>query len=120
MNLLLGNDMAIFKDRGMVVMTTDRRKGSYVIKPVGRITFKNSDDMRCQWLAVIRSNSYRQIILDMSDVSFVDSSAMSVVIAVSKECKKISASFTIINCQKRVRELFKTLRIDMIIPMREE
>jgi len=87
------------------------------LQPKGHITTTKNDDLFEVFDSKVESEKPDYVILDLSDVGFIDSSGISNMIKISKACKKRNLGFSIKNCSKRNLELFKTLKLDLVFPI---
>ncbi|TVR76885.1 MAG: anti-sigma factor antagonist [Chitinophagaceae bacterium] len=74
-------------------------------------------------LVILNAGGVKNIILDMKDVSFVDSSGLSAILIGNRLCKNANGTFVVTNLTEYVHKLVKISQLDSIlsiIPSNEE
>ncbi len=79
----------------------------------GKIDIESSPELKRQVLSIVDSGK-KNIYLDFSGVSFVNSSGLGAMINLLKELRKKNASMTIINPSNFIKSLFKLTQLDKI------
>jgi anti-anti-sigma factor len=78
-------------------------EGGTLVKCSGHLTFDVSADFKNQ-VRVLLSNS-KLIILDLTDLAYMDSAGLGAVVSVYVSAKKAGCQLQLINLSKRVKEL---------------
>ncbi len=66
-------------------------------------------------LVILNQEGYRNIICDLSEVEFMDSSGLSAILIGSRLCKESNGTFVMIGCQEPVIKLIKISQLDTIL-----
>lgn len=81
-----------------------------VIRPVGMIDMRNAAMFKTQ-LEVVQSSSPDRLVVDLSDVSEIDSSALAVLVEAIGVSRQSNSLLILCGLQKRVRSLFAVTRL---------
>lgn len=81
------------------------------VKPQTNLVASMADEFRAELQALVREKP-GQIIIDMNGVEMVDSVGIGVMIAVHNSLSKSEGILKIINADKNIYNLFKTMRLD--------
>lgn len=85
-------------------LQTSRTDQEIVVKCSGHLTFDVSAKFKSEVKALIPET--RRIVLDLTDLAYMDSSGLGAIISVYVTAKKSGCDLRLINFNKRVRELF--------------
>jgi anti-anti-sigma factor len=66
-------------------------------------------------LVILNQEGYRNIICDLSEVSFMDSSGLSAILIGHRICKDANGTFVLCCCQDAVLKLFKISQLDGLL-----
>ena len=66
-------------------------------------------------LVILNAGGVKNIILDLGDVSFVDSSGLSAILIGNRLCKNVEGSFAVINLNDYVTKLITISQLDSIL-----
>jgi anti-anti-sigma factor len=66
-------------------------------------------------LVILNQEGYRNIICDMSEVTFMDSSGLSAVLIGHRVCKEAGGTFVLCACQEAVLKLIKISQLDSLL-----
>jgi len=80
----------------------------------GSLTLGTGDELLGQVINQLLAENYRKILLDLTDVDFIDSSGLGELVQSLKVSKRFGASLRLLRPQDRVR---KTLNLTRILPM---
>ncbi|WP_019614105.1 anti-sigma factor antagonist [Psychromonas ossibalaenae] len=94
----------------------DTTKNNLMIKLSGEMDALGCSKIRPN-LEEITTLAHRHIILDISSISFIDSSGIGAIVFLFKRLKEQQRSMEIIGVQGQPQELMKLLRIDSAIPL---
>jgi anti-sigma B factor antagonist len=64
------------------------------------------------WLDTVSAQSPAQVIINMADVTFVDSTALSTLVKGMKRCRQQNGDLLICGLQKQVKVIFELTRLD--------
>lgn len=76
----------------------------------GEFDLANAHELRSQLIELIDSGAF-QLVLDMTEVSFCDSTALGVLIGVRKRALSHEGSLTLTGVQPQVRRIFELTRL---------
>lgn len=74
-------------------------------------------------LVILNAGGVKNIILDLSEVTFVDSSGLSAILIGNRLCKNVNGTFAVCNLNDYVTKLIKISQLDTILnifPTKEE
>ena len=74
-------------------------------------------EVRTDMEKIVSTNDKKNIAIDMSNVSFIDSSGIGMIVFLYKRVKANQGTLQIINVQGQPQELMELLRIDSAIPV---
>ena len=66
-------------------------------------------------LVILNAGGSKNIILDLSDVNFVDSSGLSAILIGNRLCKNVSGTFAVAHLNDYVAKLIKISQLDSIL-----
>ena len=66
-------------------------------------------------LVILNAGGVANIILDLSEVTFVDSSGLSAILIGNRLCKNVGGTFVVINLNDYVSKLIKISQLDSIL-----
>jgi anti-sigma B factor antagonist len=81
-----------------------------VVKLPQRLVMANAPAVRKELLEMI-ANDHHHLVLDLGDVSFVDSSGLSVLVSALKAADRVSGSVVLLNLTDDVRALVELTRM---------
>jgi anti-anti-sigma factor len=91
---------------------TDSPKGAKIFKLSGPLTLSTLFDFQ----AISRKETTASIILDVTDVPYMDSAGLGSVISVYASCQRTKRGFAIIGISERIRTLFEVTHCDGLLP----
>ncbi len=91
--------------------------GDLVVKLRGEMDAQGCTHIRTDLEQIVNSKNDNNIILDMSLVSFLDSSGIGVIVFLYKRLKVRGRQLKILNVNGQPQELIELLRIDTVIPL---
>lgn len=99
-------------------MSLDQKNvnGATVIRLEGEFDAAASDSVREEF-ENLASKPPGPIVLDLSAVSFIDSTGMGLIIYVFKRLQSVGKGFSVCGAHGQPLELFKLLRVDRVIRM---
>lgn len=66
-------------------------------------------------LIILREEGYRNVVIDLSHVEFVDSSGLSSILVGNRICKEAGGTFVICELQEQVQKLIKISQLENIL-----
>lgn len=91
--------------------------GTTVIKLHGEFDAAASDSAKADLESLLNNNSSSCIVLDLADVSFIDSTGMGLIIYAFKRLQSSGMDFRVSGAHGQPLELFKLLRVDRVIQL---
>ena len=85
--------------------------GSTTLKISGEIDLHASPALRAELQSCVASKT-PILLLDFSEVSYIDSSGLATLIEYVRECAGFSGKFALIGLQKKVRTIFDLVRLN--------
>lgn len=89
----------------------DEEKGKVVYKPNGDLLASNSDPLRTAIMESIHSKQ-REIVLDLADVRFIDSTGLGMLMGLKSTCSSRKIAFALTNVSPAVGDILRLTRID--------
>src|SRR3954447_25794088 len=100
---------------GTDLVPTARAEGRAVVASIrGDIDLHNSPELRTAMLGVLLRNKPAKLILNLAEVSYMDSSAIAVLVESLKKIHSIGGKVYLTNLQPRVKGLLEIARLDTI------
>jgi anti-sigma B factor antagonist len=98
-----------------LLTTTRTDQGALVVGTVhGEIDLHNSSSLRASLLDALRKWQPKKLVLNMSLVPYVDSSAIAVLVEILKEIRRSGGRVMLAELQPRVKGLLEIARLDSI------
>jgi anti-anti-sigma factor len=97
------------------LIPTARHEGDTVIGAVkGEVDLHNSPDLRGALLSILNQAQPKKLILNLSSVPYMDSSAIAVFVESLQKLRKMGGKLYLTNLQPRVKGLLEIARLDSI------
>ena len=93
---------------------TDR----YVITVSGEVDLATSPDLDTAIIAAIESGT-SSVAIDLTDVSFMDSSGLGVIVRGLKRCREADKDLDLVITNERVLKVFGITGLDQVIPIHD-
>lgn len=108
-------DTAAVHTRPAALVPSVRREGDAVVVAVaGEVDLHNSPTLRNELLKQLADGTVRRLVLNLSAVPYVDSSAIAVFVEALQKLRKCGGKVYLTNLQPRVRGLLEIARLDKI------
>jgi anti-sigma B factor antagonist len=105
---------------GTDLIPTARHEGDALFASVsGEIDLHNSPDLRTALLDMLIHNPVRRLVLNLSNVPYMDSSAIAVLVELLQRLRKSGGRIILVAPQPRVRGLLEIARLDTIFKLVE-
>ncbi|MCP3870953.1 MAG: STAS domain-containing protein [Gammaproteobacteria bacterium] len=101
----------------MTLEYTDTPNGELKVDLQGEMDALGCDRLRPALERLVNAEQDRNVVLDLGQVSFLDSSGIGVMVFLYKRLKSKGRTLEIVNVQGQPRELMELLRIDSAIPV---
>ncbi|MGD0769789.1 MAG: STAS domain-containing protein [Tepidisphaeraceae bacterium] len=97
------------------VVSAPRREGDAVIAEArGEIDLQNSSEFRSAVLSMLDGGAAKRLILNLSRVPYMDSSAVAVLVEALQKLRPTGGRVMLVGLQPRVRGLLEIARLDSI------
>jgi len=96
-----------------LTLVTEKTPTEATVRCSGRLTMENADQLRDTARKLIAES--KRLVLDLSDVSYLDSSGLGMIVGVYISAKKAECQLTLINLTPRVKEIFSLARLDEVL-----
>jgi len=97
------------------LIASARHEGDTAIVAIrGEIDLHNSPDLRNVMLKHLGEGSIKRLVLNLSEVPYMDSSAIAVFVEALQKLRKIGGKIYLTNLQPRVKGLLEIARLDTI------
>jgi len=94
---------------------TARRSGDAILLSLkGEIDLHNSPAVRTLFLDLLKTYNPKRFVLNLTDVPYMDSSAIAVLVEALQKLRKTGGKIYLTNLQPRVRGLLEIARLDSI------
>lgn len=92
-----------------------RKEGDSVIASIhGDIDLHNSPELRQAILLLLQQNSPKKLVLNLTQVPYMDSSAIAVLVEALQKMRKVGGKVCLTNLQPRVQGLLEIARLGTI------
>ena len=100
---------------GTDLVTDARREGDAVLASLrGEIDLHNSPQVRAALLGMLQSQQPQRLVLNLSQVPYMDSSAIAVLVESLQKIRKTGGKIYLTDLQPRVKGLLEIARLDSI------
>ena len=96
-----------------------RDDGNLVVTPHGEVDLASSPQLRSRLTELI-SHQPTRLVLDLSKVSYMDSSGVATLVQALQQCRQQSAPLALAGLQDRVRSVFEIARLDTVFDIRPD
>jgi anti-anti-sigma factor len=90
----------------------------YTLHPVGEIDIARVQELQSSWLAQLDQHEPDCLIIDLSAVTFLDSSGISLILGMHKRQAKAGGQVVVIKAPTFIRKLLAMTAIDQVIDVR--
>ncbi len=90
----------------------------YVITVSGEVDLATSPELDTAIIAAIKSGS-SSLVIDLTDVSFMDSSGLGVIVRGLKRCREADNDLDLVITNERVLKVFGITGLDQVIPIHD-
>ena len=95
-----------------LALRTDNKADEAVVYGSGRITLATSSLLQQTIRGLIPQT--KRIVLDLTDVNYIDSTGIGAMVGVYLSAKKAECDFRVANAQPRIRDLFEITKLSAI------
>ncbi len=94
-------------------MNVQRREDQVLIELIGRIIFENLEAVQRE-LEEILAGELQHIFLKMDQLNYLDSSALGMLLNLTKESRKLGRQVTILAPPSHIQDIFRSTHLDTI------
>jgi anti-anti-sigma factor len=87
----------------------------HTLHPSGELDMLLAEDLRAQWLPAVEHHRPERLVIDLSDVTFMDSSGLGLIVAVHELQKQHGGVVVLSAPQRMVRRVLAISGIDRVI-----
>jgi anti-sigma B factor antagonist len=98
-------------------LTVSEHEGDTVLRAAGELDVNTAPELREQ-LARLINDGVRRIVVDLTDVSFVDSTALSVLVSALKRLRQADGDLALASPNPSVRRVFEITGLTRLFPIR--
>ena len=98
------------------LVTSSVRDGRRVVRVSGEVDVHSGPQLRDHLLALVAGGEH-DIVIDLSEVSFLDSSGLGVLVMVHKRVRSTGGALRLAGCQPEVVSIFHLTALDRVIEM---
>jgi anti-sigma B factor antagonist len=100
----------------MMQIATTPGSDRYLITVTGEVDLATSPELDTAIIAAIDAAA-ASVVIDLSDVSFMDSSGLGVIVRALKRCRETENDLDLIITNERVLKVFGITGLDQVIPI---
>jgi len=100
----------------MMQIATTPGSDRYLITVFGEVDLATSPELDIAIIAAIDSGA-TSVVIDLSDVSFMDSSGLGVIVRALKRCREAENDLDLVITNERVLKVFGITGLDQVIPI---
>ncbi|BBB31730.1 anti-sigma B factor antagonist [Thermotomaculum hydrothermale] len=78
----------------------------------GKVTFENTGEIREKMKEILREEGIKELILNMGEVSFIDSSGLGLLVSIKNTMIRKDGTFSMINLTDTVKKIMKQTGLD--------
>jgi anti-anti-sigma factor len=91
-----------------------------VVRPAGELDLAVQSDLIEAYRHAIALQAEPRIVVDLSRVTFMDSTALGTLVAAAKKVQACGGTLSVVGASDRIAELFHITELDAVIPMCSE
>ena len=100
----------------MMQIATTPGSNRYLITVTGEVDLATSPELDTAIIAAIDAAA-ASVVIDLSDVSFMDSSGLGVIVRALKRCREAENDLDLVITNERVLKVFGITGLDQVIPI---
>jgi anti-anti-sigma factor len=100
------------RSENLIIEVIESPKGARVIKLTGPLTLRTLFEFQ----EVSRRETSKPVIVDISDMPYMDSAGLGSVISIFASCQRTNRGFGIVGVSQRIRTLFEVTHCDGLLP----
>ncbi len=95
-------------------------RSEHTLHPSGELDMLLAEDLRAQWLPAVEQHRPARLVIDLSDVTFMDSSGLGLIVAVHNLQKRHGGVVVLTGPQRVVRRVLAISGIDRVVDVHDE
>jgi anti-sigma B factor antagonist len=99
-----------------LTLTTSAQSGATVLAADGEIDIHTAPDLRAR-LSELKQGGARTIVVDLSRVGFLDSSALGTLVGANKDLRANGGVLKVVCAQPNIQKVFEITRLSEVIPV---
>jgi anti-anti-sigma factor len=108
----LKGTVAQLRPESLKIETSDGAQGARIMKLSGQLTLQTLFDFQ----QAARQEGAKAVILDMTNLSYMDSGGLGSVLGLFASCQRTHRGFALMGLAERIRSLFEVSRVDGLLP----
>ena len=96
-----------------IIKDVQEKDGAVIISLAGEVDMKCSSELRAKFMELFKSRP-AVLIVDMTEVEFMDSSGLAILVETLKWCRQNDSKLKLIGMVQTVRNVFEISRLDSI------
>lgn len=105
--------MRRMKDSEHVEVNVEKLDDATIVRPIGEIDLGRSPSLR-QQLADIMSNHSGRLVIDLSEVPYMDSSGVATLVEAMQQSRRSGSKLVLCGLRDKVRSIFEIARLDTV------
>ncbi len=101
-----------------LTLVSEKTPNEAILRCSGKITLENTDQLRDSARRLIAES--KRLVLDFSDVSYLDSSGLGMIVGLYVSAKRARCQLSVVNLRPRVKEIFTLTRLEEALAGHEE
>ncbi|MFM1832730.1 MAG: hypothetical protein RLZZ461_1046 [Planctomycetota bacterium] len=97
----------------------ETRDGATIVRPTGEVDLARSPTLRTT-LGQVIGNGVARLVLDLSQVEYMDSSGVATLVEALQQCRTRKATLVLSGLQDRVRSVFEIAKLDAVFTIRPD
>jgi anti-sigma B factor antagonist len=107
------------RDSEHVEVNVETADDVLIVRPMGEIDLGRSPSLR-QQLGQAMSRDYNRLIIDLSEVPYMDSSGVATLVEAMQQSRRAGSKLVLCGLQERVRSIFEIARLDTVFTIVED
>lgn len=100
-------------------ITKELKNNVTIVRASGDIDLSNSSLLRKEFAKLLKENK-SNILVDLSDVAYMDSSGLATLVEAMQNVKKTNGTFKLCGIKNNVKNIFEIARLNEIFPIHND
>ena len=101
-----------------IIKEVAEKDGAVILSLAGEVDMKSSSELRAKFMEILKS-APAVLIVDMTEVEFMDSSGLAILVETLKCCRQNNGQLKLVGMVQTVRSVFEISRLDSIFQICE-